>query len=104
MNAHRAIIEAYIEALPSAPSLETIKAELQTALAYSGYGPSSQWAAKHGSRLIADMAAYRQALEAVRDRHIPVQPMADYCDEATYVRMQHSSLRAMAAAALREHP
>jgi len=56
VNAHRAIIETYLDALPTAPSLETIKAELQTALAYSGYGPSSQWAAKHGSRLFSDMA------------------------------------------------
>jgi len=51
--------------------------------------------------LEAENARLRAALEEIRDRHIPDQPLADDSDEATYARKHHSSLRAMAAASLR---
>lgn len=51
--------------------------------------------------LEVENARLRAALEEIRDRHIPDQPLADDSEEATYARKQHSSLRAMAAAALR---
>lgn len=42
----------------------------------------------------------REALETIRDRHIPDQPMADDCDEAEYARSQHTALRVIAIRAL----
>ncbi len=42
----------------------------------------------------------REALETIRDRHIPDQPMADDCDEAEYARSQHTALRVIALRAL----
>ncbi len=40
------------------------------------------------------------ALEAIRDTHIPDQPMADDIDEAEYARKHHLALRLVAKAAL----
>lgn len=41
-----------------------------------------------------------EALEAIRDTHIPDQPMADDIDEVEYARKHHLELRLVAKAAL----
>lgn len=51
-----------------------------------------------------DNARLREALETIRDRHIPDQPMADDSDEATYARKHHTQLRNIARAALGSPP
>ena len=52
-------------------------------------------------RADARIEALEEALGEISDSHVPDQPMADDCDEATYVRKHHMLLRNIAYAALK---
>ena len=55
-------------------------------------------------RADARIEALQEALGEISDCHVPDQPMADDCDEATYVRKHHMRLRNIAYAALKAAP
>jgi hypothetical protein len=57
-------------------------------------------AAARLSELERENARLREALETIRDTHIPDQPMADDSDEAEYARKHHTGLRIIAQQAL----
>jgi hypothetical protein len=57
-------------------------------------------AAARLDELERENARMRAALETIRDRHIPDQPMADDSDEAEYARKHHTGLRIIAQRAL----
>lgn len=62
--------------------------------------PPLRAAAARLAELERENARMRAALETIRDRHIPDQPMADDSDEAEYARKHHTGLRIIAQQAL----
>jgi hypothetical protein len=73
-------------------ALKLARAAVSAYLAEAGDGRLSE--------LERENARMRAALETIRDRHIPDQPMADDSDEAEYARKHHTGLRIIAQRAL----
>jgi len=60
--------------------------------------PKCPWPLSDAQKVVILTAA----LQEIAERHIPDQPGADNCDEATYARKQHTVLRVIAVKALKE--